>query len=94
MPIAVVYIAAAMLLIGAAPLPYGYYTLLRIVACAVFVWAAVITFQRAGKVLPWIYALAAIVFNPLVKIHLPKEAWIAVDVAAGGLLLATTKRLR
>jgi hypothetical protein len=54
MPIAVIYAAAAMLLLGAATLPYGYYMLLRLVACGVFSFAAFIAFDRKHKVLPWV----------------------------------------
>jgi hypothetical protein len=94
MPPAVVYITAGMLFIGAAPLPYGYYTLLRLVACAVFACAVFVAFYRGSRLLPWAYGLVALVFNPLVKIHLPKEVWAFVDVAAGTLLLTTAKKIR
>ena len=50
--------------------------------------------RKGEKLLPWVYLLAAIVFNPLVKVRLPKEAWMALDVAAGALLLLTARRLR
>ena len=94
MPIAVLYATAAMLFIGAAPLPYGYYTLLRLVACAIFAIAAFIAFDRKNKVLPWAYGFMALVFNPIVKIHLPKEVWALVDIAAGILLVATAKAVK
>ncbi len=87
MPITVIYIGAAMLLIGAAPLPYGYYMLLRIVATGVFVWAAIVAHERKNEVLPWVFGLLAILFNPIIKIHLPKEVWTVIDVAAGVFLL-------
>lgn len=94
MPSAVIYISAAMLFLGVAPLPYGYYTLLRLVACGVFAYAAYVAFERKSKALPWVYGFMALVFNPIIKIHFPKEIWIFVDVAAGILLLATTKAIR
>lgn len=87
MPITVIYIGVAMLLIGAAPLPYGYYMLLRIVATGIFVWAAFVTYERKNDVLPWVFALLAILFNPIIKIHLPKELWAVIDVSAGVFLL-------
>jgi len=94
MPTAVIYISAGMLFLGAAPLPYGYYMLLRLVACGVFAFAAFIAFDRKSKVLPWVYGLLAVLFNPIIKIHLPKEVWAFVDVAAGILLLATAKAVK
>ena len=94
MPLPIVYIAAAMLVLGAFPLPYGYYTLLRFVGCAVFGIAAYVAFKRKSQYLPWVYALLAIVFNPFIKIHFPKEAWMVIDVAAGLLLLASAKHIK
>lgn len=94
MPTAVIYICAAMLFIGAAPLPYGYYMLLRLVAFGVFAFAAYIAYEKKRTVSPWLYGFMALVFNPIVKIHFPKEMWSIVDIAAGLLLLATAKALR
>lgn len=94
MPIAVIYIAAAMLFVGAAPLPYGYYMLLRVVASGVFVWAAFVAYERGDKSLPWVYGVIAVLFNPFLKVHLPKELWAVVDVGAGIFLLATSAKIR
>jgi len=49
MPVTVIYIAAVMLFIGAVPMPYGYYMLLRFVATGVFAWAAFVTYERKGN---------------------------------------------
>lgn len=94
MPTAVIYICAAMLFVGAAPLPYGYYMLLRLVACGVFAFAAFVSFDRKHKTLPWVFGLVALLFNPIIKVHLPKEVWALVDVATAILLLATAKPVK
>lgn len=94
MPAAVIYICAAMLFIGAAPLPYGYYMLLRLVAFGVFAYAAYVAYEKKSKALPWVYGFMALVFNPIVKIHFPKEMWAVVDIAAGLLLLAMAKQVK
>lgn len=94
MPTAVIYICAAMLFIGAASLPYGYYMLLRLVAFGVFAFAAYVAYEKKKTALPWVYGFMALVFNPIVKIHFPKEMWAIVDIAAGLLLLATAKAVR
>lgn len=91
LPVIGIYICAGMLILGVAPLPYGYYTLLRLVACGVFTFAALVAHERKNRVLPWVYGLVAVLFNPIVKIHLPKEAWVFVDIGAGVLLLVTAK---
>ena len=83
-----------MLFIGAAPLPYGYYMLLRLVATGVFFWAAYISYERKCDVLPWVLGLLALVFNPIFKIHLPKELWAVIDVGTGILLLMVKGKIQ
>jgi hypothetical protein len=89
MPIPVIYICVVLLFIGAAPLPYGYYMLLRFIASAVFVWAAFVAYERKHESLPWVYGVLAVLFNPFIKIYLPKELWAVVDIGSGILLLST-----
>ncbi len=91
MPNPVIYIVALLLFIGAAPLPYGYYMLLRLIVCGVFAWASFITYERKHETLPWVYGIVAILFNPLLKIHFPKEIWVLIDIATAILLLYTRK---
>jgi hypothetical protein len=99
MPIAVIYIAAGLLFLGAAHdllpyLPYGYFTFLRIVATGVFIWAFLVSLHRNGSLLPTMYLLLAITFNPVMKVPLPSELWMFVDIAAGSLLLFTRNRIK
>ena len=93
MPRLVIYATAAMLLLGAAPMPYGYYTLLRLAGCIVFAVAAFAALARRYATLPWVYGLMALVFNPVFKLHFPKELWALIDVAAAVLLFATAKSI-
>lgn len=94
MPVVVIYIAAGMLFIGVAPLPYGYYALLRIVATVVFAWAAYVAYERKEKNIPWVLGLVAIIFNPLIPIHLPIVVWKILDIVAGIGLLALKPRIQ
>jgi hypothetical protein len=93
MPVAPIYIISALLFLGAVPLPYGYYMLLRIAACGFFIWAAVITYERQSQYLPWVFGLLALLFNPIVKIHLPKELWAAIDIASAIFILVVRQKL-
>ena len=72
-------------------MPYGYYTLLRIVACAVFVWAAYVGHTKRLAILPWVYGLIAILFNPVIKVPFSKPIWAVLDIGAAVLLLVTAK---
>lgn len=94
MPVGVIYACAIMLFVGAAPLPYGYYTLLRLVAFGVFAFAAFVSADRKYVALPWIFGFLALLFNPIFKVHLPKELWAPIDVAAAILLLVTAKKMK
>ena len=78
----VIYIGAIIIAIGAFPLPYGYYTLLRIVACLLFSWIGIVAFQKNALLVSSIAALFAILFNPLIPVYLSKDIWIFLDIVA------------
>lgn len=73
MPKAVIYITVGFLVLAVLPLPYGYYTLLRLIVFGVFGWAAYISFARHEKILPWIFIVLALVCNPIIQVYFPKE---------------------
>lgn len=77
---------AALLAVAAAPMPYGYYTLVRWLACIGFVWLAYAAATASKSVWSWVFGLLAVLFNPLAKIHMPKGAWAAVDLAAAAIV--------
>ena len=93
MPKFVIYITAGFLFAAILPLPYGYYTILRIVVCGAFAWAALIAFDRNVNILPWAFIVLAIIFNPVIKIHFSKEMWAIIDFASGVVLLLSRKRI-
>lgn len=72
---AVWIVPSAMLLIAAAPMPYGYYMLLRLVVCAAAAFLAYQHYQALGALHGWAVTLGlvALVFNPLLPLHLDRE---------------------
>lgn len=78
-----------MLVVGASPMPYGYYTLLRVSTFIVFGLLAYDISLRGGKVLPWVLGFMALMFNPFIKVHFPKEAWAVIDVISAVILVTT-----
>lgn len=94
MPKTIIYSCAAMLFIGALPMPYGYYTLLRLVASGIFAFAAYIAFERKSILLPWLFGFTALIFNPFIKVHLAKELWMFIDVVAGLFLVISAKHVQ
>lgn len=93
MPSPVIYMASALLGLAVLPLPYGFYTFVKIVTTAVFTWAAVIEYrQNTSPMMIWILVLVAILFNPIILIHLTRETWQLLDIMA--LIILVTHRKR
>lgn len=86
------FLVAVALAVAALPLPYAYYQLLRWVACAAFCWAA--WSARSSSAWPWLLALLAVLFNPLVPIRMSKGAWVVADIAAAVVLAAFAAKWR
>ena len=57
----------------------SFYTLLRWVCCAVFVYSAAISFQIKRMLWLCIFAVLAIVFNPIFVLRLDRSVWIVAD---------------
>lgn len=94
MPVPVLYIAAILLFIAPLPLPYGYYTLVRIVTTGIFIWVSIIEYKKnSSSILTWGFILGAILFNPFIPIHLNREIWAPIDIITGAMLLGVKKRV-
>ena len=67
-------VPAAMLLIALLPLPYGYYTLLRLVVCICAGIIVVTHFNHAEKISASVVVafMIALVFNPIVPVYLKR----------------------
>ncbi len=68
--------------------------LFRFIACGAFAWAAYIAFERNEDVLPWMFVVLAIVFNPIIKIHFPKEMWSVIALCSGVLLVLVRGKIQ
>ena len=89
MPVQVIYITALFLFIAVLPLPAEFYNLLKIVAAGTFAWGAYRNFGKKIFLLPIVYTLFAILYNPIMEINLAKEFWIPIDLIAAVILLLT-----
>lgn len=67
-----------LLLVAVLPLPYGYYTFLRIVIFLAAISLALQRYHALGRVggLSIAFGLMAVLFNPVFPIHLAREIWI------------------
>ena len=86
-PKSIYYLCAALLVLALAPMPFGYYTFLRLVVTAV-AFVTAFSFYRDGDVTwAWIFGLLGILFNPLIQVHLSRDIWMILDLLAAGLML-------
>jgi len=89
--------AAGMLFAALARHSYDFYTLLRWVVCGVSAFAAVraADAQQTGWV--WAFAIVALLFNPVIPVHLKRDTWAFIDFIVAVFLLVSipfTDRLR
>jgi hypothetical protein len=81
-------IMSVVLLLCLAPMPYGYYTLVRFVSMVVFAAMAYGYWQNEKKPLAVTFGALALLFQPFAKIALGREMWNVVDiVVAIGLIV-------
>jgi hypothetical protein len=61
-----------------------FYTLLRWICCAAFAYSAFTAFQMKRVTWTWIFAILAVLFNPLAPVHLQRDTWQILDWGAIG----------
>lgn len=83
---------AALLLLCLAPMPYGYYQLVRFVAMVVFAVMAYEYVQEKRNTLAVVFGALALLFQPFLKIALGRTIWNIVDVAVAILLVTLSYR--
>ena len=79
---------AAMLLLCLAPMPYGYFMLVRFVMMVAFGWMAYRYFTIKKSVAAWVFVILAVLFQPIYKIALGRGIWNMVDVIVAVFLIA------
>ena len=80
-------LAAIMLLLALAPWPYGYYQLLKFVVCGASVYTAFKAYQWQKIWATWLFGFVAVLFNPLIPIHLSREIWQPIDIVCAILFM-------
>ena len=79
---------AAMMLLCLAPMPYGYFQLVRFVAMIVFGLMAYRYFTIKKSFAAWVFVILAVLFQPIYKIVLGRGIWNVVDVIVAVFLIA------
>ena len=75
--------AVFMCLVAVFPLPYSFYTFLRLVVSVTAVVAA-IELQSEDNFLWILFGGITLLFNPLFLVHLEKEVWFPIDLFVAG----------
>lgn len=82
-------VLAAMLLLCLAPMPYGYYELVRFTSMLGFFILGYQSLKSKNEIAGIIYFGLALLFQPFLKINLGKDIWQIVDVIiAAGLIIS------
>ena len=74
---------AAILLLCLAPMPYGYYMLVRFLAMIGFSMIAYRYYYEKKINIAWTFVALAMLFQPFAKIALGRLIWNIVDVVVG-----------
>jgi Family of unknown function (DUF6804) len=83
-------IASLMLLWALIPVnPYGYYILLRLVCCGIFAYLAYQAFIQEQQGWTWVLGITAVLYNPVIRIHLNREIWSVINVITIGIAVAS-----
>jgi hypothetical protein len=97
--------AAAILAYAIEDHPYGYYTLLRWIVCfaagySAYAISLICDFEPLGYTdwkatfWMWVFYPMAILFNPIIPVHLPKDTWAPIDMIGAILMAASILFLR
>lgn len=82
-------ISVFMLFLAIPKLPYGYYTLLRWVVTISALFSAWVVHDSEHTF--WVFLMGgiAILFNPIIPVHLTKDIWVIIDLIVATLFLVS-----
>jgi hypothetical protein len=74
--------------------PYGYYILLRIICCTCFAYLAISAFRRKEEGFGWVLGATALVYNPILPVHLNRELWSLINIATIAICMIALAKLK
>ena len=81
-------ITGTILLLGVLPLPYGFFTILRIIVTASSIYLIVNLHTQIPNKISITLIFVSILFNPIIPIYFDKTIWIFIDIIMGIFFLA------
>ena len=92
MPKVVSYGVVGVILVAFLDPPYyPYYGLLRIIVCSYSVVAAYLYFHDSQANTGILFALIALLFNPITPIGLDREIWLVIDVIVATVVVSKAR---
>ena len=88
----VFYALAALLALAVLPMPIGYYSFVRLSAFVFFGFLAWMAYVRDERNMACALTAAALLFNPIFSIVLPKLWWSILDLGAALALVYLARR--
>jgi hypothetical protein len=85
-------VAAILFFLAVLDMPYGFYTFVRLSAMLVSVFAMVIFYSFEQPHWVVMFSVIAILFNPIVPIHMSKSIWIAADLISAVIMLVGSQK--
>jgi hypothetical protein len=85
------------LLLPLLTMPYWYFQLLHIFGTIGFAYLAYLDYKHKIKITPQLFAVSAIIINPIIKIAFHRNTWEIVDIILAALVLLSIlleKRLK
>ena len=67
--------------------PYGFFTLLRLVVFGTTAYLSWLAYRSEKQAWTWIFGFIALVFNPLIPLHLGRDLWVVVDLLVAVFLI-------
>jgi hypothetical protein len=74
------WVALTAVLLALAPWPYAYYQLLRWFLCGLMAYGVYISIDKPKPWVPWVLGGFAVLYNPVIPIHLGREIWSVVNL--------------
>jgi hypothetical protein len=76
-----------MSIVAIAPMPYGYYAILRLVVFAACVLAVGLLWSRQRAAQSVVPILVGLLFNPVIRVPFTREVWVPLNVLAAVVLV-------
>lgn len=87
-------ISAILLFVALGKHSYSYYVYLRFIICGVSIYGIYFSRKLQNINWAWTFGIVAVLFNPIVPIHLNRDLWAIIDVAVAVIFLFSINRLR